>query len=62
VQVTLEHQAEACRKQDVAVLDTLAAIDEDFAGIEVDIDSPEDLLDLSSAIASPEAPAADVER
>jgi hypothetical protein len=49
VQVTLEHQAEACRKQDVAVLGTLAAIDED-------------LLDLSSAIASAEAPAADVER
>jgi hypothetical protein len=29
---------------------------------EVDIDYPEDLLDLSSAIASPDAPAADVER
>jgi hypothetical protein len=37
VQVTLEHQAETRRKQDVAVLGAFAAIDEDLAGIEVDI-------------------------
>ncbi len=35
--MTLKHEAEARRKQDVAVLGALAAIDEDLAGIEVDI-------------------------
>ena len=34
MQVALEHQAEARRKQDVAVLGALAAIDKDLAGLE----------------------------
>ena len=37
MQVALEHQAEARRKQDVAVLGAFAAIDKNLAGIEVDI-------------------------
>jgi hypothetical protein len=37
VQVAFEHQAEARRKQDVAVLGAFAAIDKNLAGIEVDI-------------------------
>jgi hypothetical protein len=37
VQVAFEHQAEARRKQNVAVLGAFAPIDENFAGIEVDI-------------------------
>ena len=37
MQVALEHQAEARRKQDVAVLGALAAIDKDLAGLEIHI-------------------------
>ena len=37
VQVAFEHQAEARRKQDVAVLGAFAAIDKNLAGTEVDI-------------------------
>ena len=37
VQVAFEHQAEARRKQDVAVLGAFAAIDKNLAGLEVDI-------------------------
>ena len=37
MQVAFEHQAEARRKQDAAVLGAFAAIDKNLAGIEVDI-------------------------
>ncbi|MBV9226530.1 MAG: hypothetical protein JOY85_21055 [Acidobacteriaceae bacterium] len=35
--MTFEHQAKARREEDVAVLVALAALDEDLAGIEVDV-------------------------
>jgi hypothetical protein len=43
--VAFEHQAEARRKQDVAVLGAFAAIDKNLAGIEVDIADLDDQRD-----------------
>ena len=48
MQVALEHQAEARRKQDVAVLGALAAIDKDLAGLEIHI-ADLDLDELADA-------------
>jgi hypothetical protein len=53
VQVAFEHQAEARWKQNVAVLGAFAPIDENFAGIEVDIADLDVLfLQVQSAIKS----------
>jgi hypothetical protein len=46
VQVVFEHQAEARRKQDIAVLGVFAAIDKNLAGIEVEITD----LDVTSSL------------